>query len=678
MLNDYFNGQAGIILRVKLRNSSVSTGAGLTGLTNASTGLILSTICDNEATATAYTVAGSTIDTVTTLGTYAAPTATHCRFREVDATNHKGLYEIQVADARFAVAGAKEITISLSGATNLAEADFKIPLRAVNPYLASYGLSLAKTTNLTGLNDIAATAIVSSGAITTSGGAVSTVTTVGTLTTYTGNTLQTGDSYPIVNNTTFGNAKLVRATTPANTLDVSATGEAGVDWANVGSPTTAVGLSGTTVGTVTSTTTAVNLTNLPAVPTDWLAAAGVKADAVAKIQAGLATPTNITGGTMTTVANLTNAPTVGDFTATMKASLNASTPTVTASLGTNAPDGWIRTATFAAGAAIPRVTLADTVTAYTGNTPQTGDSFARIGTTGSGLTSVAQAATALSTANWTTARAGYLDNLSAGAVALHSDVTGLATTTALGGLITTVGAAGAGLTALGDARLANLDAAITSRLATGGYTAPDNTSIAAIKAKTDNLPSDPADESLVIAATAAIQASIAGLSFPSTATIAVAVRDVNNASPAANSLGAGVNAAAISGDPWGTTLPGSYGSGTAGAIVGTNLNATVSSRSTFAGGAVAGVTAPVTVGTVNDKAGYSLAPTGLDAIATTPAALGVTPNFRQMIVATWRRWFRLHVASGSTLTGYADDGTTVLTTQPVAPPAAVDQTQGSA
>jgi hypothetical protein len=39
-------------------------------------------------------------------------------------------------------------------------------------------LTLAKTTNITGFNDIAATAIVSSGAITTSGGAVSTVTTV--------------------------------------------------------------------------------------------------------------------------------------------------------------------------------------------------------------------------------------------------------------------------------------------------------------------------------------------------------------------------------------------------------------------------------------------------------------------------------------------------------------------
>lgn len=56
-------------------------------------------------------------------------------------------------------------------------------------------LVLAKTTNITGLNDIAATSIVSSGAITTSGGKVSGVILTDTVTTYTGNTPQTGDSF---------------------------------------------------------------------------------------------------------------------------------------------------------------------------------------------------------------------------------------------------------------------------------------------------------------------------------------------------------------------------------------------------------------------------------------------------------------------------------------------------
>ncbi len=45
-------------------------------------------------------------------------------------------------------------------------------------------------------------------------------------------------------------------------------------------------------------------------------------------------------------------------------------------------------------------------------------------------------------------------------------------------------------------------------------------------------------------------------------------------------FGAAMNAAGSAGDPWSTPLPGSYTSGTAGYAVGTNLNATVSSRST--------------------------------------------------------------------------------------------------
>lgn len=50
------------------------------------------------------------------------------------------------------------------------------------------------------------------------------------------------------------------------------------------------------------------------------AAAGVT------LPSSIASPTNITAGTITTVTNLTNAPTAGDFTSTMKTSLNAATP----------------------------------------------------------------------------------------------------------------------------------------------------------------------------------------------------------------------------------------------------------------------------------------------------------------------------------------------------------------
>lgn len=49
----------------------------------------------------------------------------------------------------------------------------------------------------------------------------------------------------------------LQPTTAGRTLDVTATGEAGIDWSNIGAPTTTVVLSGTTIGTVTSPSAAV-------------------------------------------------------------------------------------------------------------------------------------------------------------------------------------------------------------------------------------------------------------------------------------------------------------------------------------------------------------------------------------------------------------------------------------
>lgn len=123
-----YRGTTSNILRFKLFDSSSITGEGLTGLTHSSSGLIISTIANNEATATAYTQAASTIETITTLGTYATPTTSKCRFKEVDSTNHPGIYELHLADARFAVASANDLRISLSGATNLVQKDITIQL----------------------------------------------------------------------------------------------------------------------------------------------------------------------------------------------------------------------------------------------------------------------------------------------------------------------------------------------------------------------------------------------------------------------------------------------------------------------------------------------------------------------------------------------------------------------
>lgn len=138
-------------------------------------------------------------------------------------------------------------------------------------------LTLAKTTNITGFNDIAATAIVSSGAITTSGGKVSGVALVDTLTTYTGNTVQTGDAYARI-------------------------GLAGVGLTNLGD--TRIANLDAAVSTRMATYTQ---------PTGFLAATFPTGT--------VANTTNITAGTITTVTNLTNAATAGDFTSTMKTSI---------------------------------------------------------------------------------------------------------------------------------------------------------------------------------------------------------------------------------------------------------------------------------------------------------------------------------------------------------------------
>lgn len=120
-----------------------------------------------------------------------------------------------------------------------------------------------------------------------------------------------------------------------------------------------------------------------AIATGAIDADAISADAVTEIQSGLATPTNITAGTITTVTNLTNAPTNGDLTATMKASVTtaatAATPTaaavtgavgsvtgnvggnVTGSVGSVATGG-IAAASFAAGAINAAAIATDAIT----------------------------------------------------------------------------------------------------------------------------------------------------------------------------------------------------------------------------------------------------------------------------------------------------------------------------
>lgn len=167
-------GATSNILRVFLQDSTSTTGAGKTALTNTSTGLIISTIADNEATATTYTAAATNVETVTTLGTFAAPTASKCRFREVDATNFPGVYEIHIADARYAVASSTQLLVSIQ-CTGVAPVMAEVQLIAVDlmdtvrlgltaiPDVAQGNTGAISTGNATGQVTVVSTAI---GAIT--------------------------------------------------------------------------------------------------------------------------------------------------------------------------------------------------------------------------------------------------------------------------------------------------------------------------------------------------------------------------------------------------------------------------------------------------------------------------------------------------------------------------------
>lgn len=138
----------------------------------------------------------------------------------------------------------------------------------------------------------------------------------------------------------------LRPTTAGRTLDVSAGGEAGLDWANVGSPTTAVDLSGTTI----KTTQKVDVDTIKTNPV-------VNGGTITfPTTATLASTTNITAGTITTATNVT---TVNGLAANVITATAINADAITAA---KIADGAIDAATFAAGAINAAAIAADAIT----------------------------------------------------------------------------------------------------------------------------------------------------------------------------------------------------------------------------------------------------------------------------------------------------------------------------
>jgi hypothetical protein len=114
-------GSTSNILQIFIADSSSTTGAGLTGLTNASSGLTAYYHRDTDTTATAISLVTMTVGTFTSSG-----------FKEIDATNMPGWYQFCPPNAAVA-SGAASCAFHLKGATNMAPLPLEVELIAYDP-----------------------------------------------------------------------------------------------------------------------------------------------------------------------------------------------------------------------------------------------------------------------------------------------------------------------------------------------------------------------------------------------------------------------------------------------------------------------------------------------------------------------------------------------------------------
>lgn len=276
----------------------------------------------------------------------------------------------------------------------------------------------------------------------------------------------------------------------------------------------------------------------------------------------------VSSGAITTssgaVSNVTATATVNGLAAGVITATSIASDAITAA---KIADGAIDTATFATGTTIPRCTLVDTLTTYTSNTPQTGDSFARIGSNGVGLTAVALTGTQTfnNTGTWT-------GNL-VGTVSTVTTLTNLPSIPS--GWLTTSGIAANALDSVWSTSARVLTAGTNIVLPSNGLSSVSAWTVAITGNITGNLSGTVG----TVNALAANVISAASIATDAGSELAAAIWDLaTSGHTTSGTFGAAMNAAGSSGDPWGTALPGAYGAGTAGKILGDNLNATILSR----------------------------------------------------------------------------------------------------
>lgn len=193
---DIFVGSTSQTRDIYIQNSSLTNGGGLTGLAYNTSGL------------TAYYSLPQSASVAITLATLSAVTSAWSSggFKEIDSVNMPGWYRFDIPNA--ALASGSFVAIHFRGATNMADCPLEVNLTAVNNQsAASY---------ITGINGLAPP---------------------------TNWNLQSIDA--------SGRVDIGKI---LGTASAGAAGSVGIDWAHVANPTTALVLSGTTVGTITTYT----------------------------------------------------------------------------------------------------------------------------------------------------------------------------------------------------------------------------------------------------------------------------------------------------------------------------------------------------------------------------------------------------------------------------------------
>lgn len=303
-----------------IQASNVTTGAGLTGLTFETASLVASYVRPLAARA------------AITLATLAAADSAHSDggFKEIDATNMPGVYRLDLPDAVCAT-GVPSVVVMLKGAENMSPLLLEIQLTDFD--LNSTSNAVGAAASVTAGVSLADDAITSAKFDESTAFPVKSADTGATQIARVGadsDTLETlsdeiaavkAETALIVADTGTDGvvvASLATDSITAAALKADAVAEiAGAVW-DVGAaghsnsitfggknqnkvPSETIndykadvsGLATPTNITAGTITTVTNLTNLPAITTDWLTAAGVKADAVTKIQTGLASSSDL-------------------------------------------------------------------------------------------------------------------------------------------------------------------------------------------------------------------------------------------------------------------------------------------------------------------------------------------------------------------------------------------------